>query len=215
MAETQKQVVMDPSGERAVMIFGFPVEPKRREVSVRPAEDVARRALELHLLQGVIFHHAPEEVVKWAREEGLWEYLSPREKEIFRIPVSGLSPEEIRWKQQALQSHLLTWRIEGLLALLWSLDLVESLEPPVDRCDGTVMQDVLPMPGDSLEAFIRKARLRPVEEIVQMLERHLQIYHQQAEAYEKGETLPFDLLVAYERIHAWNWVCGWVDEWDD
>jgi hypothetical protein len=93
--------------------------------------------------------------------------------------------------------------------------LVESLEPPVDRCDGTVMQDVLPMPGDSLEAFIRKARLCPVEEIVQMLERHLQIYHQQAEAYEKGETLPFDLLVAYERIHAWNWVCGWVDEWDD
>jgi hypothetical protein len=65
MAEMQKQVVMDPGGERVVMIFGFPVEPKRREVSVRPAEDVAWRALALHLLQGVIFHPAPEEVVKF------------------------------------------------------------------------------------------------------------------------------------------------------
>jgi hypothetical protein len=88
MAEMQKQVVMDPGGERAVMIFGFPVEPKRREVSVRPAKDVARRALALHLLQGVIFHPAPEEVVKWAHEEGLWEHLSQQEKEIFRFPVS-------------------------------------------------------------------------------------------------------------------------------
>ena len=72
MTDKKKQVVVDPSGERAVMIFDFPVYPKRNEVSIRPAEDVARRALALHLLLGVIFYPAPEEVVKWAREEGLW-----------------------------------------------------------------------------------------------------------------------------------------------
>lgn len=215
MTDKKKQVVVDPSGERAVMIFDFPVYPKRNEVSIRPAEDVARRALALHLLLGVIFYPAPEEVVKWAREEGLWDHLSPQEKNIFQIPISDLSPEEKQWKQQALQSNLLTWRIEGLLALLWSIHLVESLEPPVARCDGSVMGEVMPMPGDSLETFIRNAHLRPVEEIVHMLEQHLHIYHQQVEAYEKEEELPFDMLITYERIHAWNWVCGLIDEWDD
>ena len=88
--------------------------------------------------------------------------------------------------------------------------MVESLEPPVDRCDGTVMQDVLPMPGDSLEAFIRKARLRPVEEIVQMLERHLQIYHQQAEAYEKEKRFH---LTCWSLMNASMRGIGFADGW--
>jgi Domain of unknown function (DUF4272) len=93
-------------------------------------------------------------VVEWAREEGLWDSLSPQEQNVFSVPISDLSPAEKSWNQRAMQSNLLTWRIEGLLALLWSLNLVEELDLPIERCDGGFIREVLPGLGESLEPFI-------------------------------------------------------------
>lgn len=214
-ADTNKQVVVDPDSERVLMIFNFPVYPERNEIHLRSAGEVAKRALSLHLLLGVIFYKEPEKVAKWATNEGLWVSLSPQEQNIFRVPISDLGPAEKKWKQQALQSNLLTWRIEGLLALLWSMGLVEKLELPIERCDGFYIGRVLPALGESIQPFLTQARLRPVEEIADMLEKHFQIYNHQVEAYKNEEELQFDMMITYERIHALNWACGLVDEWDD
>jgi hypothetical protein len=98
---------------------------------------------------------------------------------------------------------------------LWSIGRVDELDLPIERCDGSVMGEVLPALGESVQPFIASARLRPSEEMVHMLEQHLQLYNQQVEAYDKGEKHPFDTMITYERIHALNWVCGLIDEWDD
>lgn len=82
---------------------------------------------------GVIFFKEPDKVVKWAVDEGLWDSLSPLEQHIFRVPISDLSPDEKKRKQQTMQSNMLIWRIEGLLTLLWGMGLVEKLELPVER----------------------------------------------------------------------------------
>ncbi len=210
-----KQISIDPNSGRVTMIYNFPVYPERNEVYLRLAEEVAQRALALHLLLGVIFYEEPEKIVEWAKREGLWGSLSPQEQKVFEVPISDLSPAEKKWRQQVMQSNLLTWRIEGLLALLWSMYLVEELELPTERCDGGTIAEVMPNLGDSLKTFINQAQLRPIEEIVHMLEQHFQIYNHQIEAFENEEELRFDMLVTYERIHALNWVCGLIDEWDD
>src|SRR5690606_20048441 len=210
-----KQVVFDPDSQRIEMIFNFPVYPERKDIRLRSAGEVARRALALHMLLGVIFYEEPEKVVNWAIDEGMWDYLSPREQKIFRMPLSDLSPAEKKWEQRALQSNLLTWRIEGLQALLWSIGRVDELDMPIERCDGSDMSEALPALGESVRPFIASARLRPSEEMVHTLEEHFQLYNQQVEAYEKGEKHPFDTMITYERIHALNWVCGLIDEWDD
>ena len=210
-----KQVVVDPDSQRISMIFNFSVYPKRNEVQIRSAEEVAKRTLSLHMLLGVIFYEDPEKVAKWAIDENLWDFLSPREQNIFRVPLSDLSSDEKKWKQRAMQSNLLTWRIEGLMALLWSIGLVDELELPMERCDGSDIGRVLPVLGESVQPFISQARLRPAEEIIQMLEQHFQLYNRQVEAYNNDEKHPFDTMITYERIHALNWVCGLIDEWDD
>jgi hypothetical protein len=214
-SETSKQITLDPDTGRVLMVYNFPVYPETNEVHLRSAEDIAKRALALHLLLGVIFYHEPEKVVEWAREEGLWDSLSPQEQNVFSVPISDLSPAEISWNQRAMQSNLLTWRIEGLLALLWSLNLVEELDLPIERCDGGIIREVLPGLGESLESFIAKAECRPIKEIVHMLGKHLEIYNQQVEAFNHDETLEYDMLITYERIHALNWVCGLISKWDD
>lgn len=214
-SENQKQIAVDNNTGRVIMIQNFPIYPQRNEVNLRSTEEVAKRALTLHLLLGIIYYEDPKELVEWTIQEGLWDALSPHEKEIFQVPISDLSPEEKQWHQQSLQNHLITWRIEGLVALLWCLDLVKELEVPTHRCDGISIGQFLPMPGESLQTFIQKATLRPVEELVHMLEQHFQIYHQQIEAIQNQQEAPFDMLVTYERIHALSWVCGLNDEWDD
>ena len=197
------------------MIFNFPVYPERKDIRLRSAGEVARRALALHMLLGVIFYEEPEKVVNWAIDEGMWDYLSPREQKIFRMPLSDLSPAEKKWKQRALQSNLLTWRIEGLQALLWSIGRVDELDMPIERCDGSDMARHYLPSVNPFNPSSPQARLRPSEEMVHMLEEHFQLYNQQVEAYENGEKHPFDTMITYERIHALNWVCGLIDEWDD
>ncbi len=214
-ADTNKQVIVDPDSEQVLMIFNFPVYPERNEIHLHSAEEVAKRALSLHMLLGVIFYKEPEKVARWSINEGLWDFLSPQEQDIFRVPISKLDPAEKKWKQQALQSNLLTWRIEGLLTLLWSTGLVEQLELPIERCDGFYIGRALPVLGESVKPFLAQARLRPIEEIAHILEKHFQIYNHQVEAYKNEEELQFDMMITYERIHALNWVCGLIGEWDD
>ncbi|MBA4496057.1 DUF4272 domain-containing protein [Paenactinomyces guangxiensis] len=214
-SDTNKQISIDQNSGRVNMIYNFPVYPEKNEVHLRSAEDVAKRALSLHLLLGVIFYQEPEKVTEWAIQEGLWDSLSPQEHSFFTVPISDLSPAEKKWKQKAIQSSLLTWRVEGLQALLWSMNLVEELDLPIERCDGNMLGEVLPELGESLQTFIAQARLRPVEEIVHMLEQHFQIYNHQVEAFANEEDLQFDMLITYERIHALNWVCGLISQWDD
>jgi hypothetical protein len=211
----EKYMEIDKETGRVIM-HNWSVYPKRNEGYMRTPKEVAERAVVLHLMLGVIFYHKPEEIVQWAIEEQLWEAITPDEKKIFSIPISDeLSPEEIHWQLRGLQSHRFTWRIEGLLTLLWCLKKVDKIDPPIHRCDGGNLASVLPMPGDSIQEFIRQAELRSSGEITQQLIQHLQMYREHVEAYNQGKMPDYDLYILYERCHALNWVAGLIDEWDD
>ncbi|SFJ45257.1 DUF4272 domain-containing protein [Thermoflavimicrobium dichotomicum] len=195
----------------------FPVLPGEADIQTRSAEEVAKRALALYNLLGVIFYESPEEVVQWTINEGLWDSLSPREKEIFSIPISDQDPAEKAWALRSLKSNILTWRIEALWVLLWCLGKVDRLELPQEKLDGSGIREVMPELGEPVQAFIEQARLRPLSEVLDQIDLHYRIYWTMSEAEEQEKELPvyFDSYILYERLHAFSWLAGFEEEWDD
>lgn len=184
-------------------------------IQLRSPEEVAIRAFLLHALMGVIFYEKPAEVVKWVQKEGLWESLTPKEKEIFLIPISSLDEGEKAWRQKALQSNLLTWRIEGLWVLLWSLGKIDLLDWPKERCDGGLLRGCVPELGESVQSYIKNAQFRDISTLLDEVDLTYRLHRS---FYEEGSQpfhQSFDQMVVYERIHAFAWITNWLDEWDD
>jgi hypothetical protein len=223
MTVTKYQVMRKRRSEEKLTRLGFvvneafPLLPAEAEVQTRSAREVAQRALSIYNLLGVIFYEKPEKVVEWSIEEGLWGALTPKEKEIFSIPISDDDDEEKAWKMQSLRTNMLTWRIEGLLVLLWSLGKVDKLELPIEKLDPTEVQRAVPELGSSLQEFIETARLRPLTEILDQIDLHYRIYWAMSEAEQQGELLPlnFDSYILYERLHAFSWLARFEEDWDD
>lgn len=185
-------------------------------IQLRSPEEIAIRAFLLHALMGVIFYEKPAEVVRWVQTEGLWESLTPKEKKIFLIPISNLDEGQKAWQQKALQSNLLTWRIEGLWALLWSLGKIDLLDWPKEKCDGGLLRGCVPELGESVQSYIKNARLRNISDLLDEIDLTYRIHRSFA---EEGGVQPilesFDQMIVYERIHAFAWIVNWLDEWDD
>lgn len=198
---------------------GVPVHPRlvyeESESAFRfqTAQDVAKRALALYNLLGVIFYEKPEEIVDWVKNEGLWSTLSPKEREIFEIPVSDLDEGEKVWKLRAMQSHRITWRTEALWALLWAMGEIEGLEWPTGQCDASWIGHIMPSLGDPTEPFIQNAQLRPVSEILDEADL---VYRLMWAIQEEGEKIPEDIetFTVYERFVALEWLTHGL-QWDE
>ncbi|TCS93356.1 DUF4272 domain-containing protein [Hazenella coriacea] len=185
-------------------------------IQLRSPQEVASRALLLHALMGVIFYEKPEEVVRWVQNEGLWESLTPKEKEIFLVPISNLDDGEKVWRQKSLQSNLLTWRIEGLWVLLWSLGKIDLLDLPKVKCDGGLLRGCVPELGQSVQSFIKDAQFRNISILLDEVDFTYRIHRSFHEEGDQQSFLQsFDQMIVYERIHALAWLVNWLDEWDD
>jgi len=223
MTVTKYQVMRKRRSEEKLIRSGFvvneafPLLPAEAEVQTRTAKEVAQRALSIYHLLAVIFHEKPEKIVECFIKEGLWEALTPREREIFSIPISNDDEEEKARKMRALQSSMLAWRIEGLWALLWSLGKVDQLELPIEELDPSVVQKRMPEIGSSLKPFIETAELRPLTEILDQIDLHYRIYWTLSEAKQEEKLLPldFDSYILYERLHAFSWLARFEEDWDD
>jgi len=198
-------------------LSSIPAVVEESQIKLRTPEEVAKRAIILYALMGIIFYEKPEEIVNWIKSEGLWNDLSPQEQEVFSVPISNeLSPEEKAWKQRAMQSNLLTWRIEALQILLWCLGKLEHLEWPEEKCDGTEIRDIMPGLGESTKRFIAQARLRPIQQLLDCVDLHYRLHMMmQEQGTESNALSSFDTLIVYERIHALAWLVHWHEEWDD
>lgn len=149
--------------------------------SARPsAQDAARRALVLRPLIVSALVALPRDLLaqlqrsmakaEWAkfdleaerkrdetrqslRDVGLWEHVTPREREHFGETMVSMS---------AQQHANGVWRVEALHVLLWALQLVDEL-PPWDEPSDPKLVNRLPL--EELDAFVRDARLRPEDPI--------------------------------------------------
>ncbi|MBI5387541.1 MAG: DUF4272 domain-containing protein [Verrucomicrobia bacterium] len=101
---------------------------------------------DLHTIMGGMFS-------KGLRELGLWEYVSPREREFLACPVQELK------EQQVMK---ISWRYEAIGILIWALRFI----PELPAYDSQVSHEILkPFQGSDPARVIQSAQLRDQAEI--------------------------------------------------
>ena len=175
---------------------------------IRPAHEVAVRALALFSAVATALGAPRSEVVSWLTKERLWEELSPRE-------LTFLSREDAQERTRINFS----WQSERLIVLLWALGKVPSLPAPSVQCDTRVFQELLPPFAETSAAnFVDRAQLRSDQELLlkadELLEQHWKA--RDAQLNGRGPPTGIDIEIVQERHHAINWIIGYDGlAWDE
>lgn len=171
----------------------------------RTAADVAVRVIVLHCIAAAGYGVDSQRVVAWLKDQKLWEMASPRERAF--LCSKSRSDKELtnaRWRQEA------QW------ALLWAIGKVTGLGLPTKTCDTrTLVEEIMPELGDSIDPFVSSAGLRSPPEVLAEDDRIYNLHCYAHKAHREG-TMPADLVynVLYQRRYAFEWLtCD--EDWDD
>lgn len=194
--------------ERAIRVLEtLPPVVADEEVTLRAPEEVAQRAAALCAVAVRGEGLEQEKAIGILKGAGLWDAASPAEKAFLRDPEPS--------KQDMIQ---FCWRYEGLWVMLWALGYVDGLGLPDAICDvprsAEIMLKVLAKP----QAFVDQARLRPAEEILDLLDLTYRCHWVTTDArVNGGEPLPgLEPGVTQERHYALNWLtCIRNEDWDE
>jgi len=192
--------------------LGVPVNPHlplveaESEVRLREPKEVAKRVNILHALAAVAHQADRKRTTLWLKREGLWESVSPEEKDFF---------ESENPTQQA--SVAASWRAESLWTLLWALGKTDQLDLPKEMCDTELILQIVPALESSSTAFINEAALRSLPEILDAADLIYRIHWAVVDARLNSLETPggFHPGIVYERHYALNWLVWYADEWDD
>lgn len=169
------------------------------------AEEIARRTLVLHGVVAVAYRVEAGPVMDWFRETGLWDHVSPQEREFLQDP----SPTDD-------QRNRLCWHQEAEWTLLWAVGKVASLGLPTRGCDTRLLVDeIIPELGSDIAGFIASSEVRSPGVLLAEDDRTYSLWCEAHAARRRGEPLPADLSwpVLYERRYAFEWLDG-TQEWD-
>ena len=172
------------------------------------ARQIGARALIVHGVVAVASGVNSEPVVEWLRDQGIWEFVSPNEKELLNDPTS--LAEEVLNKFQ--------WQVEAEWALLWVIGKVESLGLPTQQCDTRkLIDEIIPELGSDIEPFLKSAMLRSPGVLLAEEDRHYDLwcrYHQDRRKHRRLIPKDLEVSVLYQRQYAFGWLHG-IEAWDD
>lgn len=174
--------------------------------SFRNEKDVAGKAVVLygliHVAHGA---RSSNEMMTYFTKYDLWKHVSTEEREYLEKKT-----------RTSEEDNGITWRIENLNVLLWALGNFETLSLPVNTCDLTKYK-TLPGPDADPTGWIRDAKLRNKEEILNETDRVYRMHWATREATLKGKPGPAGLSddIVMERHFALNWLTMYADDWDD
>lgn len=179
------------------------------EVEIRPAQEVARRALALYQV--------------CVRAESLAEKDEIPFRDLKKKSPLGcalLSPLELDFMRSATPEQrdivTFTWRYEALYVLHWALGLVDDLPFPSTICNLPLMAKR--MAAIDEQAFIDNAELRSVKEILDALDLHYRLNWLVHDTGKQSKKSVEDLVsgVVHERHYALNWLtCFENSDWDN
>jgi hypothetical protein len=116
------------------------------------------------------------------REAGLWQYLSPREREYARSTMLTVTEQ---------QQYDATWRLEAVQALMWALGMLDEMPP----YDASAEPDLLKqIPTADPAGLVQSARLRDAAEL-ERARATAEFWHWRSrtrELIERGERFPAD-----------------------
>ncbi len=197
-------------GRQDIHVYdGLPPVAGECEVLLRPAADVARRALSLFAVA--------------LRAESLAsdkEISSDEIRDRFPLAFESFSPVEAEFmntaqpEQQAIIDH--AWRYECLFVLQWALKHFDELHFPSKICDvPQVARDILDRQASEM---IQQATLRPASEILDAVDLHFRLHWaaRQAQQQQKPAPADLDIGIIQERRYALNWLTHFENaDWDD
>jgi hypothetical protein len=193
------------------------------EVTVQPAQAVARRLLVLWAVELRAEGVSQAETLGLIEEQNLWGAVSAEEGVFLRNATP--SPDECL---------RLTWRLESIWVLLWALRYAEELEWPSEQCDVPKLAEIVTDLEDDPE-YVLSSSLRRIAEILDVQDLTMRIHWAIRDAYlHQGGMIPEDLDwtgqseyvpvslsaavgIVEQRHHALNWLVNDanLDDWDD
>jgi hypothetical protein len=197
-------------GELGIIVpENLPPVASEAEVELRPAREVALRAMALFLAA------VRAEVIVSGRGPTIEEL-----KDRFPLAATGLSAAEAEFlaakEPDEKQIPLFSWRYESLFALQWALRMAQEMPAATKTCDVPALARRM-IRADS-ERFDKDAALRPAGEILDALDLHFRLHWAVRQARQDRKPIPggLDGGVVYERHYALNWLIRFGDaEWDD
>ena len=181
----------------------LPVIVADEEVHMRPAQEVAKRAVCLMAVACEAEGRPDFSALEFLKKHGLEGDLSPAEKKL-------LTDKELFEKQR----NSFTWRYESLATLMWCLKQRKDL--PFPNAQQRPIVDITAIEKD-VKGFVANAELRSVEEILDQNDLAYRCNWAGVEARQKGkEQAGMILSVVYERLYALNWITRLKNaKWDD
>jgi Domain of unknown function (DUF4272) len=182
------------------------------EVVLRPASEVARRALALFV------------VALWAESRMSPELAVSNLREKRPLAFRALTPKECLFvNDEAPDQQQITnfaWRYEASRMLAWALGLVDELCYPSETCDVDILSKTFLESNE--EALLANAKLLPTETLLDALDLHFKL-HWLVRQRQNGKTPDSEMGgndlnpgVVLERHHALNWLVQHAGaEWDD
>lgn len=179
------------------------------EVDLRPAKEVALRALSLFAvaLRGESLNAGepiPVDQMK-SRLPLAFQAMSPKEQAFF----ASASPE----RQEIVDA---AWRYDAVFMLQWALGWIDKVSWPTAICDVSQIARML-LDADR-QQLVNEAQLRPTSEILDMLDMHFRLHWTTRQATNSDQPCPggLDNGVIQERHHTLNWLIRFEDaDWDD
>ncbi|WP_288883023.1 DUF4272 domain-containing protein [Pedobacter panaciterrae] len=183
----------------------LPLIDEEHEVKLRTAQEVARRILILDYLNYVADEpDSKQEVIDFLKEQNLHKSISDKEKQFFKYELT---------EQDRIN---ISWQSEAMLTLLWAIGKVDKLEMPVEETQVSEWLSLLPDLMTDPKEFIDAALLRPIPEILDLLDLTYRMHWAVRNAELNNlDALNFDAGIIQERHYALNWLTYYNDDWDD
>lgn len=204
-AERKERSCQQLVKEGVPTIAHLPVIEDSSEAKVRTVEEIAQRAVAICIAAVKGEGLEQKEVDSLVAKYGAQKFFSPEEAAF----IKELAPTEA-------DRIKFSWRYECLWVCLWSLGYVEKLERPEDVCD--VGKAVAFLFKRDSEQFVKDARLRPIQEILDQSDLIYRYHWAVVSARLKSQEAPAGLEggVVQERHYILNWLVGYMNqEWDD
>ncbi len=176
------------------------------EVKIRRPQEIAKRVLVLTYLNYVSEEpNDREEVIKFLKEQELWESVSNDEKNLFSKELSD-------------REHInISWRSEAIWLLLYILNKIDSLNLPTEEISISQILKLLPEFMTDTKEFVQSATIRSISEILDLSDLTYRL-HWAIRDTELNNLEALDLnssIIIQERHYVINWVTYYEDNWDN
>ena len=182
----------------------LPLIEEENEAVIRTAADIAKRILILAYLYTTIHNDDDkQDIIAYLKTEKLWGHVSRIEQALFT--KATLSEKEAR---------NLSWRVECIKVLLWSINKIDDLGLPID--EASEIFNLIPGYMESSEEFINGAVIRDTTEILDASDLIYRIHWAVKQARIDNTEIPnINPDVVQEWHQAINWITFYEDNWDD